>query len=115
MNSPLPNAFRQSILARRRQIGCWLSLANPITADIAGFLHQLHALQGSESAAVVRPASNDPVLIKRLLDLGFYNLLIPFVESAEQARAAVAATRYPPQGMRGVSVAHRSNRYGAVP
>jgi 2-dehydro-3-deoxyglucarate aldolase len=135
MNSPLPNAFRQSILARRRQIGCWLSLANPITAEIAGqagfdwllvdgehapndiasFLHQLHALQGSESAAVVRPASNDPVLIKRLLDVGFYNLLIPFVESAEQARAAVAATRYPPQGMRGVSVAHRSNRYGAVP
>ena len=53
--------------------------------------------------------------IKRLLDAGFYNFLVPFVENVEQARRAVAATRYPPQGIRGVSVAQRSNRYGTVP
>jgi 2-dehydro-3-deoxyglucarate aldolase len=51
-------------------------------------------------------------VIKRLLDIGFYNFLIPFIESAEQATRAVAATRYPPQGLRGVGTAHRSNKYG---
>ncbi|WP_372828042.1 aldolase/citrate lyase family protein, partial [Polaromonas sp.] len=55
------------------------------------------------------------VEIKRLLDAGFYNFLVPFVESVDEARSAVAATRYPPQGIRGVSVSQRSNRYGTVP
>jgi 2-dehydro-3-deoxyglucarate aldolase len=55
------------------------------------------------------------VAIKRLLDAGFYNFLIPFVETAEEARRAVAATRYPPAGIRGVSVAQRHNRYGTIP
>ena len=76
---------------------------------------QLMALKDSASAPVVRPPWNDTVVIKRLLDGGFYNFLIPFVESEEEARHAVAATRYPPAGVRGVSVSHRSNRYGTVP
>ncbi len=134
MDSPLPNRFRQRILAREQLIGFWLSLASHITAEVAGMadfdwllldaehspndvpllLQQLQALQGSASAAVGRPSWNDPVEIKRMLDIGFYNLLIPFIESADDARRAVAATRYPPQGMRGVSVAQRSNRYGTV-
>jgi 2-dehydro-3-deoxyglucarate aldolase len=54
------------------------------------------------------------VVIKRLLDSGFFNFLIPFVDSAADAARAVAATRYPPQGIRGVSVGHRGNRYGTV-
>ena len=66
------------------------------------------------TAPVVRPSSNNVVEIKRLLDAGFYNFLIPFVESADEARRAVSATRYPPQGIRGVSVSQRSNRYGTV-
>jgi 2-dehydro-3-deoxyglucarate aldolase len=53
--------------------------------------------------------------MKRLLDAGFYNFLVPFVESADEALRAVRATRYPPQGVRGVSVSQRSNRYGTVP
>ncbi|SUV87308.1 aldolase [Bordetella pertussis] len=134
MNSPLPNRFRQRILAREQLIGYWLSLASHITAEVAGMadfdwllldaehspndvpllLQQLQALQGSASAAVGRPSWNDPVEIKRMLDIGFYNLLIPFIDSADDARRAVAAMRYPPQGMRGVSVAQRSNRYGTV-
>jgi 2-dehydro-3-deoxyglucarate aldolase len=129
-----PNTFRRDILAGKRLIGCWSSLANPITTEIlglAGFdwllldaehapndvltlIPQLMALKDSPSAPVVRPPVNDAVIIKRLLDAGFYNFLIPFVESAEQARRAVAATRYPPAGIRGVSVAQRSNRYGTV-
>lgn len=138
MNAPytaFPNRFRQRLQAGERLLGCWLSLGSPITTEVlglAGFdwllldaehapndvlslVPQLMALKDSPSAPVVRPPWNDTVLIKRLLDAGFYNFLIPFVESAAQASAAVAATRYPPQGVRGVSVSQRSNRYGSVP
>lgn len=83
--------------------------------DVISFIPQLMALKDSPSAPVVRPSQNDTVEIKRLLDAGFYNFLVPFVESADDARRAVAATRYPPQGVRGVSVSQRSNRYGTVP
>jgi 2-dehydro-3-deoxyglucarate aldolase len=130
-----PNRFRQDLIAGKRLIGCWCSLGSPITTEVlgvAGFdwilldaehapndvltlVPQLMALKDSVSAPVVRPPSNDVVVIKRLLDAGFHNFLVPFVESAEQARAAVAATRYPPAGVRGVSVSQRSNRYGSVP
>ena len=132
--SAFPNRFRADLIARKRLIGCWCSLANPITTEVLGvagfdwllldgehspndvltFIPQLMALKDSVSAPVVRPAWNDPVEIKRLLDAGFYNFLIPMVESVDAARAAVAATRYPPQGIRGVSVSQRGNRYGTV-
>ena len=138
MNAPyqgVPNSFRADLIAKKRLIGCWCSLANPISTEVlglAGFdwllldaehspndvlslIPQLMALKDSASAPVVRPPWNEPVIIKRLLDAGFYNFLIPFVESAEQARAAVAATRYPPEGIRGISVSQRNNRYGTVP
>jgi 4-hydroxy-2-oxoheptanedioate aldolase len=77
-------------------------------------LSQLQALAGGTAAPVVRPAWNDMVLMKRLLDIGVQNLLIPYVQTPEEARAAVAATRYPPYGVRGVAVTHRANRYGRV-
>lgn len=129
-----PNRFKQDLLAGKKLFGCWSSLTTPITTEILGlagfdwllldgehspndlnsFMLQLMALKDSPSAPFVRPQSNDPVQIKRLLDLGFYNFLIPFVESADDARRAVSATRYPPHGVRGVSVAMRSNRYGTV-
>lgn len=82
--------------------------------DISTFIPQLMALKGSHSAPVVRVPTNEPVIIKRFLDIGFYNFLIPFVESEDDAVRAVASTRYPPQGIRGVSVSHRSNGYGTV-
>jgi 2-dehydro-3-deoxyglucarate aldolase len=130
-----PNRFRTDLRAGKRLIGCWASLGSPITTEVlgvAGFdwllldaehapndvlslIPQLMALKDSASAPVVRPPWNEPVIIKRLLDAGFHNFLIPFVESVEQARLAVAATRYPPDGMRGVSVSQRSNLYGTVP
>lgn len=130
-----PNSFKRDLLAGKRLIGCWSSLSSAITTEVLGvagfdwilldgehspndmttYIPQLMALKDSSSAPVVRPTSNNPVELKRLLDAGFYNFLIPFVESAEQAGNAVAATRYPPQGFRGVSVSQRSNRYGTVP
>ena len=129
-----PNQFRQDLIAGKQLIGCWCSLASPITTEILGlagfdwllldgehspndvlsFIPQLMALKDSVSAPVVRPQWNDTGEIKRLLDAGFYNFLIPFVQSAEEAQRAVAATRYPPAGVRGVSIAQRSNRYNTV-
>jgi 2-dehydro-3-deoxyglucarate aldolase len=129
------NSFKQRLRANERLIGCWCSLGNPITTEVlglAGFdwllldaehspndvltlIPQLMALKDSVSAPVVRPPANEPVIIKRLLDAGFHNFLIPFVESAQAARDAVAATRYPPQGIRGVAMVQRNNRYGTVP
>jgi len=131
---PYPNTLRRDLLAGKLLIGCWSSLSNAITTEVLGmagfdwilldgehspndvgtFIPQLMALKDSVSAPVVRPSSNNTVEIKRLLDAGFYNFLVPFVESAEEAARAVAATRYPPQGVRGVSVSQRSNRYGTV-
>src|SRR5437660_11258432 len=130
-----PNRFRQDLIAGKRLIGCWASVGSPITTEVlgvAGFdwilldaehapndvltlVPQLMALKDSVSAPVVRPPWNDTVIIKRLLDAGFHNFLVPFVESAEEARRAVAATRHPPAGVRGLSVSQRSNRYGTVP
>jgi 4-hydroxy-2-oxoheptanedioate aldolase len=75
---------------------------------------QLQAVQSSATSAVVRPAWNDPVVFKRLLDIGVQSLLVPFVQNADDARRAVAATRYPPRGIRGVATTTRANRYGRV-
>lgn len=132
--SAFPNTFKRDLKAGKPLFGCWASLANPITTEILGlagfdwllldgehspnditsFVLQLMALKDSPSAPFVRPQWNDTVVIKRLLDAGFYNFLIPYVETAEEARAAVAATRYPPHGVRGVSVSMRGNRFGTV-
>ena len=77
-------------------------------------LGQLQAVAAYDVSAVVRPASNDTVVIKRFLDLGAQTLLIPYVQSAEEARHAVAAMRYPPDGVRGVSAVTRATRFGRV-
>ena len=132
--SPLPNSFRQRLLAGETLIGCWTSLVGATAVEVLGlagfdwllldgehapndvttFIPQLMALKDSVSAPIARPASNDAVEIKRLLDAGFFNILVPMVETVDEAKAAVAATRYPPQGIRGVSTSTRSNRFGTV-
>ncbi len=134
-NNVFPNKFKAALVAHQVQIGCWSALANPISTEVLGlagfdwivldgehapndittFIPQLMALTGSHSAPVVRAPTNDPVAIKRLLDIGFYNFLIPFVETQEEAALAVSSTRYPPEGIRGVSVSHRANMFGTVP
>lgn len=133
--NPFPNTFRQNLLAGKPLFGLWSSLASHISTEVIGvagfdwilldgehapndistFVPQMMALKNSASAVVVRPSWNNTVEIKRLLDAGFFNLLIPFVESADEAVKAVQATRYPPQGVRGVSVSTRSNGFGSVP
>jgi 4-hydroxy-2-oxoheptanedioate aldolase len=133
MNNPR-NAFKYAIAAGKLQIGLWCSLCSNIAADIvsdSGFdwllldtehspneipdvLAQLQAVRGGTATPIVRPAWNDPVLIKRVLDIGTQSLLIPYVQSPEEARRAVAAAHYPPAGIRGVAAASRASRYGRV-
>jgi len=134
MNLP-HNHFKQAINAGQHQLGLWCTLPGSYVAEAvagSGFdwllfdtehspsdpltvLPQLQAVAPYEVSAVVRPASNDTVLIKRLLDLGAQTLLIPYVQSREEAEAAVAAMRYPPEGVRGVSGLTRATRFGRVP
>lgn len=119
------NGFKTALARGDTLYGFWLALADPYSAEVcagAGFdwllidgehapndvrstLAQLQAVAPFSTHAVVRPPSGDPVRIKQLLDLGARSLLIPMVESAAQARDLVAATRYPPRGIRGVGSA----------
>lgn len=135
MKLQIPNTFRQKLLARETTLGLWLSTGSPTLAEMAGvcgydwllldgehapndiplLMSQLQAVNASDSAAIGRPPVNDQTLIKQYLDIGFYNLLIPFIESREQAEYAVAATRYPPEGVRGVAGMTRASAYGTEP
>jgi 4-hydroxy-2-oxoheptanedioate aldolase len=128
------NAFKHALAAGRLQIGLWSSLASNIAAEIVsdsgfdwilldtehspneipGLLSQLQAVSRGTASPIVRAAWNDPVLIKRILDLGVQSVLLPFVENADEARRAVAATRYPPAGIRGTAGSARASRYGRV-
>jgi 4-hydroxy-2-oxoheptanedioate aldolase len=129
------NAFKHDLAAGKLQIGLWSSLCSNIAAEIlsdSGFdwilldtehspneipdlVGQLQGMQASKTTPIIRPAWNDAVLIKRALDIGAQSLLLPYVQNVAEAKAAVAATRYPPHGIRGVSVAARASRYGRTP
>src|SRR5207302_514491 len=129
------NAFKDALRASRPQIGLWVGLADAYVTELlatAGFdwlaldaehapndprsiLAQLQAMAPYPVHAVVRTASGDATLIKQYLDIGAQTLLIPMVESAEQAQRVVAATRYPPAGIRGVgSALARAARWNQI-
>jgi 4-hydroxy-2-oxoheptanedioate aldolase len=135
MSMELPlNPFKRAIKAGRPQIGLWSSLSSHISVEIlasAGFdwllidtehspntlpmvLSQLQAAVGGTAHVIVRPAWNDAVIIKGFLDAGVQSFLIPYVQNEEEARRAVAATRYPPRGVRGFAGTTRASRYGRV-
>jgi 4-hydroxy-2-oxoheptanedioate aldolase len=132
----LVNRFKQALREGKPQIGIWVGLTQTYSAEIcagAGYdwmlidgehapntlqniVQQLQIAAAYPVAPVVRPAWNDPVLIKQILDTGAQNLLIPMVQNAKEAAAAVAAVRYPPRGIRGVgSAVARSARWGRIP
>jgi 4-hydroxy-2-oxoheptanedioate aldolase len=134
MDLPLNN-FKRAIQSGRQQIGLWVALANGYSAEIvagSGFdwllvdaehspndpptvLPQLQAIAAYPAThAIVRPAWNDKVLIKRYLDIGVQTLLIPYVQTEEEALEAVAATRFPGAGVRGVASVTRASRFGRV-
>ncbi len=133
---PAPvNRFKQALAQGRRQLGFWSVSCSPMVAECIGqsgfdwvlldtehspnelpnVMWQLQAMAGGTATPVVRPAWNDLVLIKRLLDVGAQTLLLPLVNSAAEAEAAVRATRYPPQGVRGVALGGtRATDYGTI-
>ncbi|MBD2814942.1 4-hydroxy-2-oxoheptanedioate aldolase [Xenorhabdus sp. Flor] len=132
----LTNRFKQALQSGQPQIGLWLGLCSSYSAEIlanAGFdwllidgehapndipsiLSQLQAIAPYPSQPIVRPPWNDPVIIKQLLDIGTQTLLVPMIQNAEQAREAVRATRYPPEGIRGVgSALARASRWNRIP
>jgi 4-hydroxy-2-oxoheptanedioate aldolase len=75
---------------------------------------QLHAMQGGSANPVVRAAWNDRVMIKRILDIGAQSLLLPYVQTLEEAKDAVASIQYPPEGQRGVAAMTRAGGYGRI-
>lgn len=130
------NTFKAKLKAGTPQIGLWLGLADAYCAELAanaGFdwllidgehapndlrslLGQLQAVAAYPSQPVVRPVVGDAALIKQVLDIGAQTLLVPMVESAEQARQLVRAVTYPPNGIRGVgSALARASRWNSVP
>jgi 4-hydroxy-2-oxoheptanedioate aldolase len=128
------NNFKRALKANKLQIGLWLSLSSHYATELvagSGFdwilldtehspndlesvLQQLQAAAPYPTHPVVRVPWNDMVTIKRYLDIGAQSLLIPYVQNAEEAKAAVAHTRYPPSGVRGVAGATRATRFGRV-
>ncbi|MEZ2406130.1 HpcH/HpaI aldolase/citrate lyase family protein [Bosea sp. RCC_152_1] len=128
------NRFLASIRSGQPQIGLWLSLASGYATeavagagfdwllidtehspnDLSSVLTQLQVLAAHPVTPIVRPDWNDPVLVKRLLDIGAPGLLFPMVQSPEEAARAVAATRYPPHGIRGVSGCTRANGFARM-
>lgn len=131
----LTNPFKAAIAERRLQIGLWQSLATPYTAEVcatAGFdwlvldgehapndvplmVSQLQAVAAYPVHPVGRVAIGDPTLIKLYLDIGFTTILVPLVETAEQAALLARAVRYPPAGIRGVAASVvRASRWGAI-
>ena len=132
--SAAKNPFKLALAEKRAQIGLWLSMADPYLAEVsatAGFdwllvdgehapndvrstLAALQAIAPYRSQPVVRAVAGEVALVKQLLDIGAQNLLIPMVDTAEQARKLVSATRYPPGGIRGVgSAVGRASRWSA--
>jgi 2-dehydro-3-deoxyglucarate aldolase/4-hydroxy-2-oxoheptanedioate aldolase len=129
------NHFKRAIVAGKTPIGAWLVSGAASTAealgcvgfdflvvdmehtpiDVSQMTDMLRTIAGTSAQAVVRPPWNDMVTVKRVLDAGAQSLLFPFVQNAEEAKRAVAYTRYPGAGVRGVAAMHRGSRYGTIP
>ncbi|HWA11186.1 MAG TPA: aldolase/citrate lyase family protein [Opitutaceae bacterium] len=124
--------FRNRVLAGEWLAGTWLNLGSALTAEMAGLagfdwvlldhehgpgsdttvLHQLQAVSATPAAGLVRIAANEPPRFKRVLDAGAHGVMVPYVNSADEARGAVASLRYPPRGMRGVAKLNRAAAFG---
>lgn len=126
------NPIKAALKAQRRLIGSWVMSANPTIAEAMGccgldflildmehsatdlpqLLEMLRALAGTPTEAIVRLAGHDPVTLRRVLDAGARTVMVPFVDTPEQARALVRATRHAPEGERGRAMMIRASRYG---
>jgi 2-keto-3-deoxy-L-rhamnonate aldolase RhmA len=128
----LPPDFRKRVLAREWLTGTFLNLGSPVTVEIAGLagfdwllidhehgpggedtmLHQLQAASATPGFPIVRIAVNETARFKRALDMGALGVMVPYVSTAAETRAAVNAMRYPPHGVRGVAKFNRGAGFG---
>ena len=128
----LPPDFRKRVLAREWLTGTFLNLGSPMTVEIAGLagfdwvlidhehgpggedtlLHQLHAASATPAFPVVRIAQNETPRFKRALDMGALGIMVPYVSTVSETKAAVLAMRYPPHGIRGVAKFNRGAGFG---
>ena len=127
------NRLKQRLVAKQKALGFWLSLNSLAVTEVAAGAgwdwllldmehviydderveqHVLAAAHGGDAEVVVRTPSVDANLVKRLMDAGVRSFMFPFVQTVEEARLAVAATRYPPKGIRGFSGGTRANHWG---
>lgn len=129
------NRFQRMLRESRTTFGAWLMSAHPTITEAmgcAGFdflvvdmehtpvdtpqlVDHLRALDAAGCAGIVRLPWNDMVMVKRALDAGAQSLMMPFVQTAEEAQRAVGYTRYPPDGVRGVAGSQRASRFATVP
>ena len=133
--TPIKNEFKEKLKTGKPLLGLWSCLCSTQAAEIVActdfdwlvlegehspnslenFVHLLHSVSAYKIHPIIRPPSDDPVFIKQVLELGVQTIIIPVVESKEQAERIVKATRYPPEGIRGMgSVMARSGRWGAI-
>jgi 4-hydroxy-2-oxoheptanedioate aldolase len=128
------NPFKRAIKSGRTQLGLWCNFPTYQTIEVlahsgfdwllldmehspndVGSLHtQLMAAKGGTASSLVRVPWNDMVMIKRVLDVGAQTILVPYVQTPEEAAQAVAYTRYPPEGLRGVAGSTRAAGYGRI-
>jgi len=129
------NTFKRDLMRVPPMVGTWIMSGGTATAEALGCVGfdflvvdmehvpldwertyaSLQAIAGTGAAAVTRVPWNDTVTVKRALDIGVQTLMFPMIQTAEEATRAVAATRYPPDGIRGIAAVHRGSRYGTVP
>lgn len=129
-----PNRFKRALTGDVPPLGVWLMSGAAATAEAlgcAGFdfvvvdmehvpidtpqmIDILRTVAGTPASAVTRVPWNDMVMVKRALDAGAQSLMFPYVQNADEAKRAVAYTRYPPDGVRGVAAMHRASRYSTV-
>lgn len=128
------NALKSRIAQGQATRALWLEADSPAMAEAAVFAgmrfllidnehgpasrettaHMARAIEAAGGHPMVRVAANDPVQLKRVLEIGLTSIMVPMVETADQARAAVAACRYPPRGTRGFAGDIRASRYGTA-
>jgi len=128
------NKFLSAVRRHEKQVGLWVSLSSPLAAEViapTGYdwvmidmehtpndyfsvMGQLQVFAATKTAPIVRPEWNNPVAVKRLLDLGAPGLLFPMINTVEEARKAVASTRYPPHGIRGVAASTSATKFGRM-
>ena len=131
------NAFRQMMTAAAGQapLGAWIMSASPLLTEASGhagfdwavldmehtpidlstLVSMLQATLGTPMVPIVRVPWNDTVMVKRVLDAGATTVLFPFIQNADEAARAVAATRYPPEGVRGMAAMSRASKFGTTP